>query len=478
MELHKSTHVVLLSSPGLGHLIPTIELGKRFVHHHNFQVTVLAVTSQTSKTETEILNSSLCHIIDIPSPDLTGLVNENNGVMTRLSVMMSEAVPAIKSILSKITPRPSALIVDIFGTEAIPIARELNILSYVYVASHAWVLALIVYAPVLDEKIEGEYVDQKEALKIPGCNPVRPEDVVDSMLDRNDRKYKEFLKIGNRIPQSDGLLVNTWEELQRKVLEALREGGLLSKALNMKIPVYAVGPIERESELETSSSNESLVKWLDEQRSESVVYVSFGSGGTLSYEQMRELALGLEMSEQRFVWVVRAPIEESVDAAFFTTGRSESEEVEMSKYLPEGFISRTRKVGLLVPEWAQQVTILKHRSIGGFLSHCGWGSTLESVTNGVPLIAWPLYAEQRMNATLLAEELGLALRTAVLPTKKVVRREEIEHMVREIIQGDENGKSNGIRERVKETQRSAVKALSEGGSSYVALSQVAKIIEG
>jgi len=90
-------------------------------------------------------------------------------------------------------------------------------------------LALLVYSPVLDEKIEGEFVDQKQALKIPGCNAVRPEDVFDPMLDRNDQQYKEALGIGNRITQSDGILVNTWEELQYKDLEALREGGRFVK---------------------------------------------------------------------------------------------------------------------------------------------------------------------------------------------------------------------------------------------------------
>ena len=71
-----------------------------------------------------------------------------------------------------------------------------------------------------------------------------------------------------------------------------------------------------------------------------------------------------------------------------------------------------------------------HPSVGGFLSHCGWSSTLESITNGVPMIAWPLYAEQRMNAMLLVEELGVAVWPKVLPTKKVVDREEIASMVR------------------------------------------------
>uniref|UniRef100_A0A7N2M081 Uncharacterized protein n=1 Tax=Quercus lobata TaxID=97700 RepID=A0A7N2M081_QUELO len=84
----------------------------------------------------------------------------------------------------------------------------------------------------------------------------------------------------------------------------------------------------------------------------------------------------------------------------------------------------------MVPFWAPQVDVLNHPSIGGFLSHCGWGSTLESITNGVPMIAWPLYAEQKMNATLLTEEIGVAIRSKVLPSKKVVQREEIEKMAR------------------------------------------------
>ncbi|BAT74895.1 hypothetical protein LR48_Vigan02g165400 [Vigna angularis] len=480
METPKLTHVVLVSSPGLGHLIPVIELAKRFVLLHNFKVTVIAVTSQTSPAEAQILNSlltpSLCHLIDIPSPDISALISQNDAVFTRLCVVMSEAKLAIRSILSEITPRPSAVIVDAFSTETIPITRELDILGYVYCASHAWMLALVLYSPVLDELVEGQYVDQTEPIKIPGCKPVRPENLVDPMLDRNDRQYTEYLKIGKGIVQSDGVLVNTWEELQREELEALREGGSLSEALNMKIPVYAVGPLVREPELETNSSIESLVTWLDQQPTQSVVYVSFGSGGTVSSEQMKELAWGLELSEQRFVWVVRSPIEGVADAAYFTTGSSGIDEV--AKHLPEGFVSRTREVGLLVPDWAQQVTILSHRSIGGFLSHCGWGSTLESITNGVPLIAWPLYAEQKINAALLAEELGVAVGPRVLPTKKVVRREEIAEMVREVIEGVESVKGNHVRERVKEVQQSAMKALSKGGSSLVALSHLVNIISG
>ncbi|CAL0311511.1 unnamed protein product [Lupinus luteus] len=481
MDIQKlAAHVVLLSSPGLGHLIPFIELGNHFaLIHTHLKVTLLAVTSQTSEAETQILNSAmktnLINIIQIPSPNIFHLIEYDAAPVTRLCVMMREAKPSIRKALSNMTLRPSLFIVDIFGTESLSIAKELRILNYVFVASHAKFLSLVIYTPVLDKQIEGQYVDQEEPLKIPGCNLVPPEDVVDPMLDRNSVQYEEYREVGNRILESDAILVNTWEELEHKHLQALRDEDLLGQILN-KIPVHGIGPLVRQRVSETSEEFEPLLQWLDKQPNESVIYISFGSGGTISFEQMTELAWGLELSQQRFVWVVRAPTKVSADAAFFTTKYFNSGDNEVADYLPEGFLSRTNNIGTLIPEWAPQSSILRHRSVGGFLSHCGWNSTLESITNGVPMIAWPLYAEQRMNATLLVEDLGVAVRPKVLPTKKVVDREEIASMVREIMVVDENMKRNPIRGRVKKIRHSAEKALLKGGSSYAAMSRVVKTI--
>ncbi|CAJ2635868.1 unnamed protein product [Trifolium pratense] len=476
MDLHKPSHVVLLSSPGLGHLIPTIELAKRLLIHHNFKLTIIAIKSPTSHAESQILNSatnpSLYTIIQIPSPNIPS----NLSVTAHLCVTMRHAIPSIKSTLKNLPIRPSAFIVDIFGTESLTLAQELNIPKFVYVASNAWFLSLLVYSPVLDEQIKGEYVVLKELLKIPGCKPIRPVDLVDPMHNRNDLGYSEYLIIANNLSKSDAVLVNTWDELQHRELKGLN--GELSGLL--KVHVFAIGPLVRQPESKLNQATESVMKWLDKQPKESVVYVSFGSGGTMSYEQMKEIALGLELSKQRFVWVVRVPRGESADAAFFTTGCSDGfdgELDEIKKHLPDGFLERIKNVGLLIQEWAPQVAILKHPSIGCFISHCGWGSVLESLTNGVPIIAWPLYAEQRMNAAFLVEELGVAVKTTMLPSKNVVGREEIASLVKKIILEEQNGKSNNVRDKVREIMVSGEKALYQGGSSYIALSQVANIID-
>ncbi|EMS60552.1 UDP-glycosyltransferase 72B2 [Triticum urartu] len=69
-------------------------------------------------------------------------------------------------------------------------------------------------------------------------------------------------------------------------------------------------------------------------------------------------------------------------------------------------------MGLAVAGWAPQVRVLAHPATAGFMSHCGWNSTLESLASGVPMITWPLYAEQKMNAAILTELTGVALRPA------------------------------------------------------------------
>lgn len=462
-------HVGLLASPGLGHLIPILALGNRLVTHHNVKVTVLAITTATSAAETQILKqkSQLVDLIQIPPPLPPVHHDVNAKVVTRLFTMVRHSLASVRSTIADINKKNQdgggldVLIVDLFCAEAFPIATEFNLAKYVYIPSNAWFTAITIYCHVLDKQICGQYVDQKEPLRIPGCKSVRPEDVVEPMLDRNDRQYAEYVKQGIELTSGDGILMNTWEDLEPTTLKAMREDKTWV-ALLRRLPVYPIGPVVR-----GPCGGCKVKEWLDMQPSESVVYVSFGSGGSLSDEQIRELAWGLEMSEKRFLWVVRRPTKScGSDKSFFTTGMMEETEYD---FLPEGFVGRTRKVGLVVQEWAQQVEILEHCSVGGFLSHCGWNSCLESIMNAVPIIAWPLYAEQRTNATMLTEELGVAVRPKVLPTQKVVGREEIGEMIRRVMEKEE-GKV--IRDKIRQLKVSGDKCLGNGGSSFNSMSAV------
>ncbi|XP_075498482.1 anthocyanidin 3-O-glucosyltransferase 5-like [Primulina tabacum] len=460
-------HIAILSSPGVGHLIPVLLLANRLAAQHNIKTTILAVTTGGASSESSLLKlpneEGLVETVELPLGDISHLMNPSIQVVTRLCMMLREALPLVRSAIASMGRKPDALIVDLFGTEALPIALEYDLPKYVYVPSTAWFTALTIYCPVLDGEVKGQYVDERDYLKIPGCKPVRPVDVVDPMLNRHDQQYVEYLRQGKEFTLFDGILLNSWEELESKTLEAFRENEALRSV--MTAPLYPIGPLTRPIEQEVLENG--LMDWLDKQPNQSVLLVSLGSGGVLSQEQMTELAWGLELSQQRFIWVVRTPTSGRVDDAFFT--RDEGSE-EFPGYLPSGFLTRTRNTGVLVPLWGQQVKILSHRSMGGFLTHCGWNSTLESIVSGLPMIAWPLYAEQRMNAALLTEEIGVALRPEELPTRKVVGREEIEKLVRTLIQGEDG---QVMRDKVKRLKISAANALSEiSGSSHKSMCQI------
>lgn len=209
------------------------------------------------------------------------------------------------------------------------------------------------------------------------------------------------------------------------------------------------------------------MKWLDEQPNGSVLFISFGSGGALSHKQFLELAHGLEMSEQRFLWVIRSPNDKITTATYFSI-QNQNDPIS---YLPQGFIERTKGKCLLVPSWAPQAQILSHSSTGGFLSHCGWNSILESVVHGVPLIAWPLYAEQNMNAVMLTDGLKVALRPKKMDENNgLICRLEIANAVKGLMEGEEGKKCRSI---MKDLKDYASKALSEDGSSTKALDELA-----
>ncbi|KAF5182455.1 Udp-glycosyltransferase 72b1 [Thalictrum thalictroides] len=466
----KPTHVTLLAIPGIGHLTPILELAKHIVAFGSIDVSLLVLNTDASPAQSQLLTSTILpkglEIVDIPSVDIACFVDEQTDVVTRISVIVRESLPHIESSIIK-TARPTILVLDFFGTAALDIMVDnLCIQKYIFFPSTAACLAFVMYLPTLDQQVDGEFIHLSEPIQVPGCTPIHIDDLVNPVQARYVDEYKWFLYHASRFPMAHGILINTCQDLEPISLSALTENPILQQ-IPMP-PVYPVGPLIHMDKPMVQSKNECMT-WLDNQPNDSVLFVSFGSSGTLSAEQVTELAWGLELSQQRFIWVVRKPSStETTSGTFFTVGGGEQS--NPCDYLPDGFMSRTKDVGFVVPSWAPQVDILAHKSTGGFLSHCGWNSTLESVLYGVPIIAWPLYAEQKMNATLLVEELGVAVKPKVEKGEKVVRREEIARAVRLVMKGKEV--QNAMRERVEEMKRSCLIALDEGGSSYNSLSQV------
>ncbi|KAK9011777.1 hypothetical protein V6N11_039859 [Hibiscus sabdariffa] len=458
-------HIALLASPGMGHLIPVLELAKRLVSHQSFKVTVFVVAiDHASITNTQLLQSpagsdddGLLDIVLVPFLDIVG---SDITIVEKIVATMRRSLSFLRTEISKMEILPIALVVDLFGTGALVVADEFNMLKFVLIASNAWFIAVMLWTSDINRKVIDEHVKNQTPLNIPGCRPLKFEDTFEVFaMDPNGPSYQGYIETCITMSLTDGILVNTWDELEPTSLKALRD--------TKKVPIYPIGPLVR-SVGKSVLCNE-IIDWLDKQPDESVIYVSFGSGGTLSAQQVVELAWGLELSQQRFVWVARPPSENDAAGAYLTLVNGTD---DIPDYLPDGFLARTQDRGLVVPTWAPQVEVLSHPSIGGFLTHCGWNSSMESIVNGVPMIAWPLYAEQKMNANLLTEDIRASIRVTTVEPDGVVRREEIRSMVLKILVDDEG---QNIRARSEELKISAAKALAKGGSSYNSLSQFAKI---
>ncbi|RYR75033.1 hypothetical protein Ahy_A02g009744 isoform C [Arachis hypogaea] len=224
--------------------------------------------------------------------------------------------------------------------------------------------------------------------------------------------------------------------------------------------------VNDQTKLHGDNNDNACLRWLNEQPRGSVLFVCFGSGGTLSSAQIDELALGLEMSEQRFLWVIKNPNDKVSSGSFFNVNNILNDPLN---FLPKGFVERTKRKGLVVPNWAPQAQVLAHESIGGFLTHCGWNSILESVVNGVPLIAWPLYAEQKMNAVLITRDMKVGLRPEI-GEDGLVEREEIGSVVKRLMEGEEGKK---LRYRMKELKEAAIEVVGENGSSTKQIEELA-----
>ncbi|KAF9599005.1 hypothetical protein IFM89_033350 [Coptis chinensis] len=237
-----------------------------------------------------------------------------------------------------------------------------------------------------------------------------------------------------------------------------------------KNKVWHVGPVSlynkevvdkvERGDKATVNANHCL-RWLDSRNPNSVVYVCLGSLCRLVPAQFMEIGLGLEASQCSFIWVIK----------------SGERYKELEKWLSdEKFEERTKNRGLVIKGWAPQVLILSHQAIGGFLTHCGWNSTLEGVCAGVPMLTWPMFADQFINEKLIVQVLSIGVPVEVsdpVPWGEedkggiLVTKQQVQRAVNRLM--DENNEGEGRRKRARELAEMASKAMEEGGSSHLSL---------
>ncbi|KAF3949254.1 hypothetical protein CMV_024857 [Castanea mollissima] len=430
----REENIVLFPFMAQGHIIPFLALALHIEQSKNYAVTLVNTPLNIKKLRPSLPPNSSINLVEIPfSSSDYGLPPkaENTDTLPYHQVIqLVEAgislKPSFKKLIENLTEQqgnpPLCIIADIFFGWTASIAKELNVFHAIFSGNSGFGLAcyysLWIHLP-------HRYVDSDE-FSLPDfaeASSIHVSQLAKTIEEADGTDPWAIFHQKKNLPEwvkSDGILFNTVEEFDHV--------GLLYFRRKLGRPVWPIGPVllstkrQARAGKEGGISSELCLEWLNTKPLNSVLYVSFGSMNTISATQMMQLAMGLEASGKIFIWVVRPPI-----------GFDLNSEFKANEWLPEGFEERIKgsKRGLLVHNWAPQVDIL----------------VLESLSHGVPIIGWPMAAEQFFNVKLLEEELGVCVELARGKSCEI-RHEDIVEKIELVM--NETKKGNEMRSRACE----------------------------
>ncbi|WOH16281.1 hypothetical protein DCAR_0935831 [Daucus carota subsp. sativus] len=410
-------HILAIPYPFQGHVLPLMQLSLKLVEH-GFKVTFVnteAVHKRVVSAFSEEDNvEELINLVSVPD----GLdPEEDRNDIAKLTQAMFRVMPGELEQLVRDINRADDKITCIIADEtmgwALEFADRFKIKRAAFWPASAALLALKLSIPKL---IQDGFVDndgnvlRSEMFTLSTSMPVmNSKDFAwTSAGDSNAAKimFRIFEGTNRTVKLAERIISNTSYELEPAALSLFPE-------------ILAIGPFLADNRLGKSSgsfwrADASCLAWLDQQPNQSVIYVAFGSFTIFDQKQFHELATGLEHTNRPFLWVVRTDMMD---------GKSE----DFLKIFKVRIGQRGRIVG-----WAPQQAVLNHPAIGCFLSHCGWNSTIEGVSNGVPFLSWPYFADQFLNQTYICDvwKVGLALDK---DETGIITRGEIENKVEKLL---------------------------------------------
>ncbi|KAD4585577.1 hypothetical protein E3N88_23178 [Mikania micrantha] len=465
----KDLHFVLFPLMQQGHMIPIIDIAI-ILAHRNATVTIIttpvnatrfrpAITRATeANLKIQVIELQLrladvglpegCENFDmLPSSDLFG----------KMYAAMDMLEQPSENVLRRLTPPPSCIISDNQFPWTTDLASRLGIPRFVFHGPGCFTYVCLNI--VMNTNILNEIESDSDYFTLPGI-PDRIEMTkaqAGGWGKRETKQMEEFFeRMETAADAANGIVVNSFEELEPEYVK------LLEVAKGKK--VWCIGPVSlrNRSFLDLADrgnkagiDEHECSKWLDMKDPRSVILVCLGSMSSFCNEQMVELGLGLELSNVPFIWCIRSITDET------------------HRWL-SGYEERVKDRGLIVRGWAPQALILSHEAIGGFVTHCGWNSTLEGVSAGVPMVTYPQHADQFLNERFLVDVLktgvsvGMDVPVAVGEQDKfgvMVRKESIKMAVERVM--DDEGEGKARRERARELGEMAKRAMTEAGSSYL-----------
>lgn len=378
-----------------------------------------------------------------------------------MSEIKSRGSKTLKDIILKSSDegRPvTSLVYSLLLPWAAKVAREFHIPCALLWIQPATVLDIYYYYfNGYEDAIKGSTNDPNWCIQLPRLPLLKSQDLPSFLLSSsNEEKYSFALPTFKEqldtldVEENPKVLVNTFDALEPKELKAIEKYNLIG--IGPLIPstfLDGKDPLDSSFGGDLFQKSNDYIEWLNSKANSSVVYISFGSLLNLSKNQKEEIAKGLIEIKKPFLWVIRDQ----------ENGKGDEKEEKLSCMM------ELEKQGKIVP-WCSQLEVLTHPSIGCFVSHCGWNSTLESLSSGVPVVAFPHWTDQGTNAKLIED----VWKTGVRLKKNedgVVESEEIKRCIEMVMDGGEKGEE--MRRNAQKWKELAREAVKEGGSSEMNL---------
>ncbi|XP_042495907.1 7-deoxyloganetin glucosyltransferase-like [Macadamia integrifolia] len=459
----KKPHAVCIPYPAQGHINPMLKLAK-LLHHRGFYITFVNTEFNHKRLLKSRGSDSLKGLPDfqfqtIPDGLPPSDIDATQDIPALCQSTSTTCLVPFRNLLSKLNTTPhippvTCVVSDGAMSFTLQAAEEIGVPEVLFWMTSACGFLACMHYPHLVERGLAPLKDASYLLNgyldtpldwIPGMNGIRLKDIPTFVRTTNpDDVMLNFVKgeVG-RAYKASAIILNTFEILEKDVVDALS---------TMLPRVYTIGPLPlmldqiKDDRLSSIGSNlwkeeSECLEWLDSKEPSSVVYVNFGSITVMTPQQLVEFAWGLSNSNHTFLWIIRPDLVEGDSAV-----------------LPSEFVSQTKERGML-SSWCPQEKVLNHPAIGGFLTHSGWNSTLESICGGVPMVCWPFFAEQQTNCRYSCTHWGIGTEM-----DNNVKRDEVEKLVRELMEGD---KGKEMKTKAMVWKKKAEEATSPDGSSLL-----------
>ncbi|KAK0591474.1 hypothetical protein LWI29_002594 [Acer saccharum] len=444
----RQPHVLVIPYSAQGHVMPLMKLSMKIAEHGvkvTFVITEFIEAKIMASMPEKAWWSQIIRFVSIPD-GLEGEDDRKDAAKTR-ETMLRVMPGHLKNLINKVNQsndceQIKCVLADSSVGWALEVAKKMGIPGTAVTPAGPGCVALSLHIPKLIEAgiidTNGTPLMSDELISLSSketlawkVNELTWSCPIDPKFQKNIFKYASSTIQTYR--NSNWVLCNSFNELDPWVCDLVPNMLTIGPLLASNHSGHLAGNFWPE--------DSTCLSWLDKQAKGSVIYVSFGSIAKLNQQQFHELALGLESLDKPFLWVVRKDLVQVSNAEF-----------------PEGFTERVASRGKVV-EWAPQEKVLGHPSVACFLSHCGWNSTIEGVSMGVPFLCWPYFADQFHNRSYICDawKVGLEL---IADNNGIITRHELETKIKTLLIDD------AIKANVLKLKEMARNSLAQGGSSF------------